>query len=141
MLKYGFEENQDYVKTETDQSCWSFLTSKIETCHSKMDSKHGGHNAIDYILTLDCAKSIAMVQRSAKGRDVRNYFLECERKAQALEAHANALLIRELNNYRRMEWIRAERRRLNREARAIRQDMAHIEVIRQTSNQIQLILN
>ena len=34
----------------------------------------------DYALTLECAKSIGMVQRSEKGTNIRNYFIECEKK-------------------------------------------------------------
>ena len=36
----------------------------------------------DYFLTLDMAKEVAMLSRCAKGKQARQYFIECERKAQ-----------------------------------------------------------
>lgn len=59
MFEYGFVENQDY----------SLL--KI--------GERSVHNKTDYFLTLDTAKEIAMIQRTDKGREIRNYFIECER--------------------------------------------------------------
>ena len=41
----------------------------------------GGHNKKDYALTLDAAKKIAMVEDSARGNAIREYFLEMERIA------------------------------------------------------------
>jgi phage anti-repressor protein len=41
---------------------------------------------IEYYLTLNMAKELAMVEKNAKGREVRRYFINCERLAK--EAHA-----------------------------------------------------
>lgn len=62
--KYGFVENQDYV-------CLPVSASE----------GRGGQNRIDYHLTLDMAKELSMVERNDKGKQARQYFLECERKA------------------------------------------------------------
>lgn len=58
--RYNFKENQDYV-------C---LTEKFS-------KGRGGHNAKDYHLTLDMAKELAMVERNERGRQARQYFLDC----------------------------------------------------------------
>lgn len=45
----------------------------------------------DYALTLDASKQISMIQRSEKGKQARQYFIECEKKLMApktpLERH------------------------------------------------------
>jgi len=60
MLEYGFEEHKDFS---------SFLTEST-----------GGRPSKEYALTLDCAKEIAMIQRSDKGKEARQYFIECEKR-------------------------------------------------------------
>lgn len=40
----------------------------------------GGRPSIDYGLSIDCAKEISMLQRSEKGKEARQYFIECEKK-------------------------------------------------------------
>ncbi len=62
--EYGFIENQDYI-----------LLSRI----GKQTSGRGGHNRKDYHLTLDTAKELSMVERNEKGRQIRRYFIECEK--------------------------------------------------------------
>lgn len=61
MLQYGFVENIDY------QGCEFFNTLANQTL-------------TDYALTLDCAKEISMIQRSKKGKEAREYFIECEKQ-------------------------------------------------------------
>ena len=61
--KYEFVENQDYVK----------LAEKSMT----YDNWQG---RIEYHITLDMAKELAMVERNEKGRQARRYFIEREKK-------------------------------------------------------------
>jgi anti-repressor protein len=64
IAEYGFVENQDYV-----------IASQIREAKVR-----GGHNRKDYHLTLDTAKELAMVERNDKGRQVRRYFIDCEKQ-------------------------------------------------------------
>ncbi|EFF5467242.1 antA/AntB antirepressor family protein [Escherichia coli] len=64
ITEYGFVENQDYM-----------IASQIREAKGR-----GGHNRKDYHLILDTAKELAMVERNEKGRQIRRYFIECERK-------------------------------------------------------------
>lgn len=59
-----FEENLDFLK----------LPQKGELSKT-------GQTEINYILTLDAAKHIAMASRTQKGKEVRKYFIEMEKYA------------------------------------------------------------
>ena len=61
--KYGFVENQDFC---------SF--------HIIMERAIGGTVRNEYHLTIGMAKEVAMIENNEKGRDVRQYFIECEKQ-------------------------------------------------------------
>lgn len=72
ITKFGFVQGEDYN-----------LNKIVEQVPHQ-----GGLRAserIDYHLTVDMAKELAMVEANDKGREVRRYFIECERLAK--EAH------------------------------------------------------
>ena len=64
MCTYGFDENVDYRA----------MAQKRATAQGNETTY------VDHEITLDMAKEIAMIQRSEKGKEVRQYFLELERK-------------------------------------------------------------
>ena len=57
---YNFQENQDFIT----------LSKNLEN----------GGRTIEYYITLDMAKELAMVERNDKGREARKYFIECEKQ-------------------------------------------------------------
>lgn len=59
MFDYGFDESIDYERANI------FVR---------------GNEAKDYVLTLDCAKEISMIQRTDKGKQARQYFINCEKR-------------------------------------------------------------
>lgn len=79
--EYGFEADKDF---------YSFLskTSDEEGFAQNLAKPQGGRPSKEYALSLDMAKELAMVERTAKGKEARQYFIECERRlyAQALPA-------------------------------------------------------
>ena len=75
-LQYGFEENVDFT------GCKFFNTLANQELQ-------------DYVLKLDMAKEISMLQRNEKGSQARRYFIEVEKKYKALkvpQSYAQALL-------------------------------------------------
>lgn len=44
-----------------------------------------GQLAIDYALTIDFAKELCMMSKCEKGKAIRKYFIECERKLKAID--------------------------------------------------------
>lgn len=69
MEEYGFTAGQDFIR-ETGKST-------------------GGRPSVNHIISLDMAKEISMIQRTDKGKQARQYFIECERLAR--EAHATSI--------------------------------------------------
>ncbi|EAQ6132280.1 phage antirepressor Ant [Salmonella enterica] len=59
---YGFVENQDFI------------------IFAGIGKNTVGRRRKDYHLTLDTAKELAMVERNEKGRQIRRYFIECEKQ-------------------------------------------------------------
>ena len=64
MFEYGFEENIDYIPVSQKR----LTVQGNETIFT------------DYIVTIDMAKEICMIQRSDIGREFRKYFIECEKQ-------------------------------------------------------------
>ncbi|HFI2463036.1 TPA: phage antirepressor KilAC domain-containing protein [Streptococcus suis] len=62
MVEYGFTENQDFL-----------LNNFVK------QTGRGGHNKVDHIIKLDMAKEIAMIQRTDRGKQVRQYFIQVEK--------------------------------------------------------------
>jgi phage anti-repressor protein len=69
--KYDFKENIDYV------------------CFLK--NEKAGNNAIskEYIVTMDMAKELAMLENNPKGKETRKYFINCEKELQKSSPYAN----------------------------------------------------
>ena len=61
--QYNFIENLDYVVI-------------AETGNNPL----GGRPSREYAISIDMAKELAMVERNEKGRQARQYFIECERR-------------------------------------------------------------
>lgn len=66
MMEYGFVENVDFQRL------------------SNFDHTLNRDVLIDFVLSVDCAKEISMIQRTEKGKEARLYFIECEKIAKEL---------------------------------------------------------
>ena len=70
MLEYGFEENKDFS---------AFLSEST-----------GGRPSKEFALTIDTAKEISMIQRTEKGKEARQYFIQCEKIAKEIKTMSPA---------------------------------------------------
>ena len=65
ITQYCFIEGEDYMVFSPERG----------KMHNSV-----GRKAVDYFITLDMAKELAMVERNEKGRQARRYFIECEKQ-------------------------------------------------------------
>lgn len=92
MCEYGFEAEKDYLPILENRS-----------------DGLAGRQRTDHIITLDMAKQIAMIQRTDKGKEIREYFIEVEKAWNSDEA----VMGRALKIYdRRNKALTAENNRL-----------------------------
>lgn len=63
MVGYGFDENVDFIGLS-----------------QKSEKPIGGRPQQDHALTLDMAKEISMIQRTERGKQAHQYFLEIEKR-------------------------------------------------------------
>lgn len=80
MVEYGFTEGKDFS---------SFLSEST-----------GGRPGTDHLLTIDMAKELAMIQRTERGKQARQYFIQVEKDYNSPEkimARALRIAERELN--------------------------------------------
>lgn len=78
MSEYGFEENIDYIAIS----------------QKRLTAQGNNTEYTDHVLKMDMAKEIAMLQRNAKSREVRKYFIQVEKDFNSPEKiMARALLM------------------------------------------------
>uniref|UniRef100_A0A3B0MKV8 AntA/AntB antirepressor domain-containing protein n=1 Tax=Arsenophonus endosymbiont of Trialeurodes vaporariorum TaxID=235567 RepID=A0A3B0MKV8_9GAMM len=73
--QYGFAENIDFI----------VFTNSGE-------NPFGGRPTKEYHISLDMAKELSMVERNEKGKQARQYFIECERRILQPQLHIQTLL-------------------------------------------------
>ena len=64
MCEYGFTENEDYTSVKSSTVVNNGAVKELQ----------------DYALKIDMAKEISMIQRNEKGKQIRKYFIECEKQ-------------------------------------------------------------
>lgn len=71
IVKYDFKENIDFtvLKNENAEK-WEFSPT-------------------EYIVTMDMAKELAMLENNPKGKETRKYFINCEKELQKSSPYAN----------------------------------------------------
>ncbi len=82
VIKYGFQEGVDYVEVEGFTK--NAVKPNDDNFHKPMKVSRRGPVATDYAITLDMAKELAMVERTDKGKQARQYFIDAEKTLRAI---------------------------------------------------------
>lgn len=77
------EVGKDYSTWFKDMCRYGFTAGQDFSPISGKTSAAGGRPRSDHIISLDMAKEISMIQRTDKGKQARQYFIECEKRARA----------------------------------------------------------
>lgn len=98
--KYEFIEKTDYTI--------------INLASEKSEASWGGQNKTDYVITIDMAKELSMVENNSKGSEARKYFIKCEKKVKEIDAPKNYLeaLEKLVETERAKQLAESERNRL-----------------------------
>jgi len=66
--KYGFEEGRDFHRFS-----------------GKTEKPRGGRPSTEYHLSIDMTKELGMVENNERGRRIRRYFIECEKRLRQMD--------------------------------------------------------
>ena len=77
IVKYGLIENIDYQVLHYD-----YLGNLLNIRRDKFVESENQHvSKIEYVLSIDAAKELSMVEGNEKGKEARRYFIACEKIA------------------------------------------------------------
>lgn len=86
---HAFLENKDHFATWVKDRVaqYGFVQGLDFTTYSGNSEK--GRPSLEYAVSIEMAKELAMVERTSKGKEARQYFIECERRARAVAPAVN----------------------------------------------------
>ncbi|MBS8056107.1 phage antirepressor KilAC domain-containing protein [Streptococcus suis] len=106
MTEYGFVEGQDFLPN--------------------LEKSTGGRRAVDHVIKLDMAKEIAMIQRTERGKQVRQYFIQVEKDFNSPEKiMARALLLAD----KKIASLTTQNQLLEQELEVAREQTRYLNVI------------
>lgn len=73
MVDYGFTEGQDFIPI--------------------LEESTGGRPSADHAVTVDMAKELGMIQRTNRGKQIRQYFIEVEKQSRSIAAPSGPELV------------------------------------------------
>ena len=89
------KEIHDYLQVKTRFDMWIGraiskydFKENIDFC-TILGESSGGRKATEYIVTMDMAKELAMLENNPKGKETRKYFINCEKELQKSSPYAN----------------------------------------------------
>lgn len=109
---YQFIENEDFITVS----------------QKKVTVKGNGFNEKDYLLKLDMAKEISMIENNEKGRMARKYFIECEKKLKGDILTSDPSLNRMLQNLQEAAFLRQQIDTMEKEFK-VKMSLVNIEMV------------
>lgn len=117
MTEFGFTENEDYLA----------ITQK------RVTAQGNATNQTDHIIKLDMAKEIAMIQRTDKGKEVRQYFIQVEKDFNSPEKiMARALLMAD----KKIKLLESQNKNLLIELEEANKNADYLDLILQTKDSL-----
>ena len=111
-----------FLESKQDFSNWiksnlNYVDAVKNEEYIRFNKKIEANNAtmIEYIITLDIAKEIALLQRSQKGKEIRKYFIEIEkefRKNKEVPGNFGDALLLAWKLYKEKEMLELENKKL-----------------------------
>ena len=71
-----------WIKARLEQA-YAVENEDYGVFHKTVENLKGGRPQVEYALSLDLAKNIAMLERNEKGNQIRKYFIACEKELKA----------------------------------------------------------
>jgi phage anti-repressor protein len=112
-LHVGLEIGKDYTSWIKAQIKRAQLDKDLDyiTFTQLGETATGGYKTTEYFLTFDASKHVAMMSGSKKGKEVREYFIACEKELRDRPALKGDMLVQMAEAYRKLE-AQQERDRL-----------------------------
>lgn len=86
---YDYLEINERFSRWFDRMCTYGLIEDVDYTPYQNVHPLNNQEILDFILTLDCAKEISMIQRSVKGKMARAYFIEAEKRLNRIGTEAS----------------------------------------------------
>ena len=95
MLEYGFTQGADFNMVKND---------RVQAEGNRKEKRM----VDDVVMTIDMAKEICMIQRTDKGKQARQYFIECEKRLKAVNVPHDRYMISDAVE-RALKWAEEEK--------------------------------
>lgn len=89
-LWVALESKQDFstwIKARLEQA-YAVENEDYGVFHKTVENLKGGRPLLEYVLSLDLAKNISMLEKKEKGNQIRKYFISCEKQLIQQQSHS-----------------------------------------------------
>jgi len=90
-LHRGLEIKKHFSDWIKAQLARGFFVENVDYLTYHQKGAGGKFDSIEYILTIEAAKNIGMMSATQKGKEIRDYFIQCEKIAVGQNAHLESI--------------------------------------------------